>query len=493
MSGLRWWHVWSQSERCTYQSGFKVETTESQVRNRRASESRPSRARRNIRIGAAALTLAVTCAACGSGSSGGAASAQSSGPPSGTIRFAWWGSQSRADLIYKVISQFEAKYPDVKVQPEPQGNFPKYWTQLSVEAAAKNVPCVLMQATTYLGGYESSNVLMPLDSFIKDKQIDISGIPSSIINGGRPNGADSGPVYMIGSNASSTTTVWNTTMAQTAGIPPLTDAMSWTDYQNWLIDAQKKLPAGVKATDAQSEWNSMDMLYAWVRGHGQEVYKKTSDGYQLGFTEQSVVDYIDWWQTLIKANVTTTPAEAAEEPSTTGDDYLAQGKVLSEVASGNLLADQTTLDDSHGGTLAAAYFPKGPSGTNGNAFDVSGPSIGANCTSTPAAAAFVNFWLNDPQAVATFASNLGAVTNPTLLAPQLASTTNKPATTASLTFANKMLKANAPVAVHAPGYATLITELQTQVQNVQFGKISSQDAAKAFLTAANDTLKQQGQ
>jgi hypothetical protein len=56
-----------------------------------------------------------------------------------------------------------------------------------------------------------------------------------------------------------------------------------------------------------------------------------------------------------------------------------------------------------------------------------------------------------------------------------------------------MLKANAPVAVHAPGCATLITELQTQVQNVQFGKISSQDAAKAFLTAANDTLKQQGQ
>jgi len=194
----------------------------------------------------------------------------------------------------------------------------------------------------------------------------------------------------------------------------------------------------------------MDMLYAWARGHGQEIYSKTSDGYKLGFTEQTLVDYFDWWQGLIKANVTTTPAEAAEEPSTTGDDYLAQGKVLTEVASGNLLADQTTLDGSKGGTLAAAYFPMGPNGTNGNAFDVSGPSIGAGCKALPAAAAFVNFWVNDPQAVATFASNLGADTNPTLLAPQLESKTNAPATTASLTFANKMLKANAPVAVHAP-------------------------------------------
>jgi multiple sugar transport system substrate-binding protein len=463
------------------------------VRVQRASGSRSSRARRQFRVGVATVALAATVAACGGNSSTNAPAAASSGPPSGTIRFAWWGSQTRASLVYKVISQFEAKYPDVKVQPEPQGNFPKYWTQLSVEAAAKNVPCVLMQATTYLGAYENSNVLMPLDPFIKDKQIDISGIPSSIINGGRPNGATTGPVYMIGSNASSTTTVWNATMAQANGIPPLTDSMTWTDYQNWLLDAQKQLPAGVKATDAQSEWNSMDMLYAWVRGHGQEVYKKTSSGYELGFTEQTVTDYFDWWQTLIKAGVTTTPAEASEEPSTTGDDYLAQGKVLSEVASGNLLADQTTLDDAKAGTLAAAYFPMGPSGTNGNAFDVSGPSIGANCKATSAAAAFVNFWVNDPEAVATFASDLGAVTNPTLLAPQLASTTNKPATTASLTFANKMLKANAPVAVHAPGYATLITQLQTQTQNVQFGKSSSHDAAKAFISAANATLQQQGQ
>jgi len=294
---------------------------------------------------------------------------------------------------------------------------------------------------------------------------------------------------MVGTNASSTTIVWNTTMAQTKGIPPLTDSMTWDDFGSWLLDAQKKLPAGVKAIDAQSEWNSMDMLYAWARGHGQEIYSKTSDGYKLGFTEQTLVDYFDWWQGLIKANVTTTPAEAAEEPSTTGDDYLAQGKVLTEVASGNLLADQTTLDGSKGGTLAAAYFPMGPNGTNGNAFDVSGPSIGAGCKALPAAAAFVNFWVNDPQAVATFASNLGADTNPTLLAPQLESKTNAPATTASLTFANKMLKANAPVAVHAPGYATLITQLQTETQNVQFGKSSSQAAAKSFFSSANATLQ----
>jgi multiple sugar transport system substrate-binding protein len=437
------------------------------------------------------LTLAVTCAACSSSSAGTPAAV--SATPTGTIRFAWWGSQSRADLIYKVISQFEAKYPQVKVSPEPQGNFPKYWTQLSVEAAAKNVPCVLMQATTYLGSYENSNVLTPLDSFIKSKQIDISGVPPSIIDGGRPNGASSGPIYMVGTNASSTTIVWNTTMAQSAGIPPLTDSMNWTDFQNWLIDAQKKLPAGVKALDAQSEWNSVDMLYAWVRGHGEQVYTQTSTGYKLGFTAQDVAGYFDWWQSLMKAGATNTPAEAAEEPSTTGDDYLAQSKVLAEVASGNLLADQTTLDGNHGGTLAAAYFPMGPKGTNGNAFDVSGPSIGANCGNTTAAAAFVNFWVNDPTAVATFQSNLGAETNPTLLAPQLSSPTNKPATTASLTFVNKMLKANAPVAVHAPGYATLITELQTQTQNVQFGKSTSQAAAAAFMTAANATLAQQGQ
>jgi multiple sugar transport system substrate-binding protein len=266
--------------------------------------------------------------------------------------------------------------------------------------------------------------------------------------------------------------------------------MTWTDYSKWLIAAQKKLPAGINAIDLQGEWNSMDMLYAYARGYGDQIYVKTSSGYKLGFSQKTLVAYLDWWQKLQKAGATTTPAQASEEPTTAGDDYLAQRKVLLEVATSNLLADQSTLDESKGGTAVATYFPTGPSGTTGNVFDVSGPSIGADCTNLPAAEAFVNFWINDPKAVATFASNLGAVTNPTLLAPQLKSTTNPPSVTASLKFNDGMLKANFPVQVHAAGYPTLDTQLQTMVQNVEFGRQSPSAGASSFISQANQTLAQ---
>ncbi|GAA2073782.1 extracellular solute-binding protein [Pseudolysinimonas kribbensis] len=446
---------------------------------------------RRLAAGLLVAGIAIAVTACSSGGATPTASATSSKPGeiSGNIRFSWWGSTARSALIDQVISQFEAKYPNVTVSGEPQANFPDYWTQLSVEAAAKNVPCVAMQATTYLANYTNPSVLMPLNSLIKDGTISTDGIPESIINGGRANGASSGSIYMIGTGASSTTLVWNTTMAKQYGIPALTTKMTWDDYTKWLIAAQKKLPAGVSAIDIQGEWNAMDMLYAYARGYGDDIYVKTKTGYKLGVTQKTLTDYFDWWANLQKAGVTTTPAQASEEPTTAGDDYLAQGKALVEVATSNLLADQTTLNASKQ-VAAATYFPYGPAKTNGNVFDVSGPSIAADCADKPAAAAFVNFWINDPTAVATFASNLGAVTNPKLLAPQLTATTNDPATTASLKFNDQMLKDNFPVQVHAAGYPTLLTQLQTVVQNVQFGRQSAKAAASTFISEANATLAQ---
>jgi multiple sugar transport system substrate-binding protein len=453
---------------------------------------RSSRGARRIAAGLLIAGLAVAVTACSSGAAAPTASPKGAGTGelSGDIRFSWWGSDARAAVVDQVISQFEALHPKVKVSGEPQANFPDYWTQLSVEGAAKNVPCVAMQATTYLANYTTPSVLMPLNNLIKNGTIKTTGIPSSIINGGRANGAKTGSIYMIGTGASSTTLVWNTSMAKQYGIPALTTKMTWADYTKWLIAAQKKLPAGVNAIDLQGEWNAMDMLYAYARGNGDQIYVKTSTGYKLGITQKTLVGYLDWWQTLQKAGVTTTPAQASEEPTTAGDDYLAQRKVLVEIATSNLLADQSTLNESKGGTIAATYFPLGKAGTNGNVFDVSGPSIGADCQNLPAAAAFVNFWINDPTAVATFASNLGAVTNPTLLAPQLKSTTNDPAVTSSLKFNDGMLKANFPVEVHAAGYPTLITQLQTMTQNVQFGRQTPSAGAKSFISMANATLAQ---
>ena len=415
----------------------------------------------------------------------GTAEAASNSTISGTIAYSWWGSPGRDALTEKVIALFEKAYPHVKVIPEPTGNYANYWQQLTVEGAAHNIPCVATTQTTYLGDYDRNGDLLSLNQLIKEGKINVSGIPKSIINGG----SYAGHVYMIGYGAASNAIVYNTTYAKKYGIPQLPQAMTnvtWSKFQTWLLNAQKKLPSGINAIDASSEW-SQQLTFAWMRSHGEPIYVKHGKGYVLGFSKQSLEQYWQWWNTLIKAGATTSPAVAAEEPTTSGDDYLAQGKVLAADDTSNLLADQTTLDANHNGTVVDLNFPMGPYG-DGQAFDVSGLSISSNCKYVPAAAAFVNFWTNNPQGAAVYDSNNGAVTVTKLLDNQIHSKSNLPAVTRSLKYFRLMFKENDPVAFNAPGYGAVVTDLETITQAVQFGKESVSAAANQFFSEADRAL-----
>lgn len=408
--------------------------------------------------------------------------------PSGTIAYSWWGSPGRTALTEKVISLFEKFYPKVSVTAEPTGNYANYWQQLTVEGAAHNIPCVPTTQTTYLADYDRNGDLLPLNTLIKEGKINISGIPTSIIKGGTYNGK----IYMIGYGAASNAIVYNVAMAKKYDIPLLKQAMTnvtWQDFQNWLLSAQKKLPSGIKAIDASSEW-SQQFTFAWVTGQGEKPYKKHGKGYELGFSKQTLINYWKWWQKLIDAGATTSPAVAAEEPTTSGDDYLAQGQVLSADDTSNLLADQTTLDGNHKGLVQDVNFPTGPSGANGQAFDVSGLSIASNCQDIPAAAAFVNFWINNPHAADIYDSNNGAVTVTSLLNRQLRSTKNLPAVKRSLRYFKLMFAQNDPVAFNAPGYGAVVSDLESITQAVQFKKESMQAAANQFFSEADQVLQQ---
>ena len=66
--------------------------------------------------------MAASLAACGGGGGG-----TSGGPGGGageaadgkvTLRFSWWGGDSRHEATEKAIAAFEAKYPDIHVEPE---------------------------------------------------------------------------------------------------------------------------------------------------------------------------------------------------------------------------------------------------------------------------------------------------------------------------------------------------------------------------------------
>ena len=425
---------------------------------------------------AASSQSAATASASGQAASSGAGALN--GPATGNIAFSWWGTGERNTKTQAVMSLFTKKYPKATIQGVPIGDFTTYWQKLTVEAAAHNLPDVPQMQVRYMSAYDTRNALRALDDLTSSGVIDVSGIPKVVVDSGR--GPD-GKLYMIPTGSATNNWMYNETMVTAAGLPAPTTLATWDDIQKWLLEAKAKLPSGVYACDLKGGDDSI--WWAWVSTNGQKVFNK--DG-TLGFPKQLLVDYWNWWETLRKAGATVPAAMNQEEPTSNVQTYLATGKVMFDEAPANQLAAyQNALTTAGKGTMQVAAFPKTSSG-NGQVLVNNGMSIAANTTNLATAAAWVNFFTNDPEGAKAYASDNGTVTVTALLDAQIAAATAATAgTKAYLEFLKGVVAGNPTIIDFPANYNAVVLALKNNYSNVAFGKATVAAAVDAFFSQAN--------
>jgi multiple sugar transport system substrate-binding protein len=425
---------------------------------------------------ASASQSAATASASGQAASSSAGALN--GPPTGNIAFSWWGTGERNTKTQAVMSLFTKKYPQASIQGVPIGDFTTYWQKLTVEAAAHNLPDVPQMQVRYMSAYDTRNALRALDDLTSSGVIDVSGIPKVVVDSGR--GPD-GKLYMIPTGSATNNWMYNETMVTTAGLPAPTTLTTWDDIQKWLLEAKAKLPSGVYACDLKGGDDSI--WWAWVSTNGQKVFNK--DG-TLGFPKQLLVDYWNWWETLRKAGATVPAAMNQEEPTSNVQTYLATGKVMFDEAPANQLAAyQNALTTAGKGTMQVAAFPKTSAG-NGQVLVNNGMSIAANTTNLATAAAWVNFFTNDPEGAKAYASDNGTVTVTSLLDAQIAAATGAAAgTKAYLEFLKGVVAGNPTIIDFPANYNAVVLALKNNYSNVAFGKATVEAAVDAFFSQAN--------
>ncbi|HHU37890.1 MAG TPA: extracellular solute-binding protein, partial [Propionibacterium sp.] len=105
------------------------------------------------KLAAGVVVLGLALAGCGSQApQQSAAPAPGGGSGSGeqvTLRFAWWGNDTRNRMTQEIIEAFEAENPDIKVQGEP-GEFSGYWDKLATQVAASDAPDVIQMDDKYI-------------------------------------------------------------------------------------------------------------------------------------------------------------------------------------------------------------------------------------------------------------------------------------------------------------------------------------------------------
>ena len=126
---------------------------------------------------------------------------------------AWWGSDSRHTATTQLIEEFEKDYKNLKIDVEYFG-WGDYWTKMTTHAAAKDLPDVFQMDYGTIVNYVDGQLLLPLDSMIENKAIDLTDTSADTISAGKIDGK----MYAIVTGVNSPAIIYNPEFVKEAGI-----------------------------------------------------------------------------------------------------------------------------------------------------------------------------------------------------------------------------------------------------------------------------------
>lgn len=330
--------------------------------------------------GATAATAAL--AACGPNSSAG------SGAEDGTaaLRMTWWGSDKRATITQEVIDDYAAEHPDITIVAEP-AEFSSYWDKLATQTAAKDAPDIIQMEEAFLAEYAERGALLDLST----AGLDTSGFTEGLAEAGTV--GDAGKVGVRGGSNAPIMLV-NKTLFEKAGVA-IPDDTTWT-WEDQLEAAEAISNATDEGTFGTNQFMVNPVVFrAWMRQHGKALWK---DG-ALGFDMDDATSFFEFAGAMLES-------AAGPDADLTQEDYasgleqslFAQGRQAMTVAwSNQTVAFANVLEDE----LMLMRLPSAP-GDGGNHQMWLKPgvfwSVSASSANPEEAVAFINYFLNSPDA-----------------------------------------------------------------------------------------------
>ncbi|MEV7635274.1 sugar ABC transporter substrate-binding protein [Pseudarthrobacter enclensis] len=421
-------------------------------------------------MGAAAATAALAMALTGCGSSPQAGKTGTVEDPV-TIRFAWWGNDSRAKTTLEVIKDFEAANPTIKVQGE-NTEFSSYWDKMATQIAGGTTPDVFAMSGSYPSEYASRGVLLDLDK-VKD-QIDTSKFAEGTVELGQIDGKQ----YTLTAGVNAMSMVVDPNVFEAAGVPlPDDETWTWDDYVNIAAEITKKSPAGTFGTTPMS---NDSFVAVWARQNGEELY--TDDGKKMGISEDTLAKWFEFNKKLMDTGGAPSASQTVEDGSAQPEmTLMGQGKQAMKVSWSNQMTSYS------GAPLMMMKLP-GESKEPGTWLRSSMEyAISAKSAQSKEAALFINYLVNNMDAASKIKSDRGMPANTELKAgitPLLKETQQKEAK-----YLDRIADMNITPPKPSPaGSSSTMEVLNRYNTDVLFGKISPQDAAKGVINEVNSNL-----
>jgi multiple sugar transport system substrate-binding protein len=425
-------------------------------------------------VAAVALVSTLFAAsACGGDSGGGGTGANGEV----TLRFNWWGSDTRHKITQQVIDSFQKDHPKIKIKGE-YGEWAGYWDKLATTVAANDAPDIIQMDEKYLREYADRGALLDLK---KADGLDTGKFEPDTLAAGEFDGG----LYGLNAGINAFTIVANPAVFKAAGVA-LPDDKTWTWDQYSQLAAQITAKLNGKGWGTAAYGTNDASLNMWARQHGQSLF--TKDG-KLGVTPEGLTEFWTNLQRMQEAKATPSAEFTAQDMNAPLDQSgMATGKLAMGYAWSNQL---NALSKASGQQLKLLRLPSvtGKASENGAYYKGSMFwSISSRSKHPKEAAEFVSYLANSTAAGNLLLAERGVPPNTEIRAAVASKL--QPADAASQAFIQDIAKELGPPSPPPPvGGGQVEKIIQRYTTEVMFGRQKPDQAAKGFIDEVNGELK----
>ncbi|WP_202964564.1 ABC transporter substrate-binding protein [Inquilinus limosus] len=393
------------------------------------------------------------------------------------LRLAWWGSQDRTRRTQAVIDLYQKKAPGVSIVGEAISGS-AYWTKLSTQMAGRNISDVYQLEPRTISDYSGRGACMALDPFLS-KTLKIDDFDPGTVDLCRIGGT----VWGVALGLNSFSLFYDTTVFAKAGLPPPTAETTWTQYADLSVEL-------TKALGKDHFWGSSYgarysyVLDVWLRQRGKTLYSE--DG-QLGFGVEDAKEWYAYWEELRARGGCVGGDIQTQDQSIIETNPLSRGySAMGFTYSNQLVGYQAMMPNKLGITMVPQAGGGAPSGHYYRPALIW--SIGSTSKNGEAAAAFIDFFVNDLEAGRILGVERGVP--PSRKVREAILPTLNETERASVEYVNALAgKVGAYQAPPPIGSQEFGDHLGITTDRLAFGQLSIADAAKQLVEQGNVLLR----
>jgi multiple sugar transport system substrate-binding protein len=392
---------------------------------------------------------------------------------------AWWGAQTRNNKFIACFDRYMELNPNVVIETQTNG-FSDHMVALSASAASGTLPDVSMSQAAYLAQYVDAGLFLDFTPYIETGMMDASSISKNVLDTGKIGNG----IYGITAGINALCIVYNKTLTDSLGIT-VKDYMTVDEFTDICRMINQK--TGVKTHPT----NSAAYIEFLARAEGKVLYEENELGVD---SYEELLPYFEFIETGIKEGWIIDPTlvvsvNAIEEYPIVNYTTPDTQSWCAMINSNQLLSVATTMPA--GIELGITTSPS-PDAEKSNYLRQSMCwTVSANSPNVEEAVKLVSWMTNSEEANAIIAGEPGVPASSKManyLGTIVGSTEKQ-----IMEYITNVVTPKASIGnPNAPANATriengLINEL---VEQVQYGEISAEQAAKTLFTKGNELMQE---